>query len=309
MIPASGRVQALVKFDYLILDNSPSSRTSIKGRLERTISAAGVRIGLKSGEALVNCIKESEDIEEAASYIEESGLLPDLLLVDENLAGGERGTSLVKQVVEMGYPAEMLLFSQTPQAPQAKGLPEIRYGTLEVAGQGSIDGRMDIMASRLLTKWNEPEYLRGLVLSRAVDVELAIDECITSYMAIMPEKVAEFNRSFLGSDGIETAKKFRLILSILDGMRKKGTKKMPATLQSLTKENANRVFGEVRNNFAHNLLERNNQSRFKVVLKTKGGAIRFSKRDLQDYFLKCSLMRRDLEALDSSLRKGRKASI
>jgi hypothetical protein len=296
------RVQALVNLDYLLLDNSKDSRDRMNARISVAIDSVGKRMGLKPGQATATCLKEAVEVAEASTFVKDSGMLPDMLVIDQNLTNGQQGASFVKQVVEMGYPAEILLFSQAAQAPQKGGLPQVRYGNLEVAGQGEIDGKIDFMISRLLTKWGDPEYLRGLVLSRAVDVELAMDDCVVSHMKIVKVRTEEFRSRFLGSDGLDAFRKAKLVVSAVPKKKGQTTPNYP----SLNEANMTLVFQDIRNKFAHNIVVPDEQSRFAVVLKMKTGAtFRYGKKQLQDYFLKCSLMRRDIISLDSVLKPKR----
>ena len=297
------RVQALINLDYLLLDNSKDSRDRMNSRISASVDSVSTRMGLESGQATATCVKEAVDAADASAFIKESGILPDMLVIDQNLTGGEQGASFVRQVVEVGYPAEILLFSQAARAPQRRGMPQVRYGTLEVAGQGEIEGKIDFMVTRLLTKWGDPEYLRGLVLSRAVDVELAMDGCVITHMKIAKDKTDEFRSEFLGSDGLDAFKKAKLVVSTLEGVAKSRRAGAGPSFPTLNGKNLEFVFQDVRNKFAHNEILPDENSRFIVVLKMKtGGKFRYGKKQLQDYFLKCSLMRREIESLDGELK-------
>ena len=156
------------------------------------------------------------------------------------------------------------------------------------------------MAREFLTKWSDPEYIRGLVLSRAVDVEIAMDDCILAHFEVASSKESLFRREFLGRRGIGPFARFNVIREAM---------KMHAVgnpYDQVNHENVKLIFLDTRDVFAHTTLDVDRDNPFGIQLVQKvGNTELYGKQRLEMYFLKCSRIIKDLERLELEIRNPR----
>jgi hypothetical protein len=294
-----------IKIGYLILDDGPSSRQTLKGIVRQSVESACQLLGIDPEAVKPEAIKEASTLTEAEQFVVGSDSLPYWLLVDNRLEG-ESGQELVKLVEKLGYPADVLYYSRAGALPSLKRVGPPRYGKVISALWDDLPARISVMAQEFLFKWTDPEYIRGLVLSRAVDVEIAMDDCILAFFKVDDTKEPTFRGKLLGTHGAELFARFDVIEKAVLEVRKPASKGGPAEgYEKITKETAGSVFRDTRDVFAHNLLRKNPNQPFGLQITHKsGGDIPYRREALQQYFLTCSRMLADLERLEENLKRA-----
>ncbi len=288
-----------IALGYLLLDDDATLRRRvIKTIREEVLRASKSReLDDKCEVTFTPVVKGS--LKTAKHYVTASTSLPDWVLVDERLEGSMDGKQLVEELHRVGYPADVLFYSNASMAPPLdKGLI-LRYGRIRSTGKDSLSAYIYQMAEEFLTKWSDPEYVRGLVLSRAVDVDLAIDDCIVKFFKIEDEEKSHFTQHLLGANGVRLGAKLDIIEKAVNLLK---SREKDQTYQDISKGKIKEVFESTRNKFAHTILLKDPGNPFKIQLEYKSGSVQtVEKDDLDAYFLKCSRMIENFRILESDL--------
>jgi hypothetical protein len=248
-----------------------------------------------------NSILEATNLSEATNFVLKSNDLPYWLLVDSKLEG-ESGKELVDLVGKLGYPADVLYYSRAKPVPPLEGIKPPRYGKVFSVHWDDIPDRISFMAQEFLLKWTDPEYIRGLVLSRAVDVEIAMDDCVLAFFKVANSREPTFRSKLLGTHGAQLFARFDVLVKAIAEVRQGNGAGITATYDRITKEVLDQVFKDTRDMFAHNLLGKDPAVPFSLkIIHKSGGDIPYERKTLQKYFLTCSRMLADLQRLKEDL--------
>ena len=117
----------------------------------------------------------------------------DIVVTDKNLTDSRDGVDVVRILREKKWITDILFYS-------AKGLDldEIHaqtdhYGFIEVIDSKEIVDPLKLLIEKNLKRCNDIVFLRGVVISRVIDIELKINDFFCKYFKICPERLAHFN--------------------------------------------------------------------------------------------------------------------
>ena len=299
---------ASVELKYLLLDDVENEMEGVEKSVREEVDLLCKSKNVHLDPRIVSISVEPKNrFGDALNYIKSMEELPDWVLVDVRLGEKEDGHMLVEKIRELGYPADVLLYTQADWAQQSP-MEELRYGKLRVAGgMENIKAEISDMARDFLRKWREPEYLRGIVLSRAADMDVAMDDLIVKYFSVEGEKEAEFRECFFGKQPINLGAKLSIIEAVAgrvnwdqpDGGTGPNQEKLK--IGNIT-DMIRRLLTGTRDPFAHSQLEPGQQQGFGVALRQKGGKKKeFQKDILQKYFLDVSVVITQLALLEKRL--------
>jgi len=205
------------KFTVVLLDDDLKSMDKEKTEIDNYLKDKGLEpewIMLPDG-------KEIEAILEKN---------PDLVLIDKNMDEESDGLAVVQKVRQKSELIDILLYS-------AKGIQEkdfreaSKYTAVELVNDKIIADQTQSLIDRNLAKWEDIVFLRGIVISKIIDLELKINSIFGKYFKITGEKEHHFNDLILenSSNSLEGKKKAlkRLLQatnneSLYDGLGKLG---------------------------------------------------------------------------------------
>ena len=291
-------VMAKIGLGYLLLDDDETLGKSVMKTIGKEIELACKSLGLDDILTVSISAEVKRDLESATRFVTSADSLPDWVFVDQRL-DRENGRLLVESLSAMGYPADVLFYTAATEVPRLNRDIALRYGKVRSASSQTLSPLVNQMAKEFLIKWGDPEYVRGLVLSRAVDVDIAMDECIVKYFKIADGNKGHFAHYILGANGVRLGVK----LDLLDKAKKSlEDKKKFQAYHQIERGKVQALFEKTRNVFAHKTLQRDPMNPFKIKLESKTGEIEtMEKRQLDIYFLQCSRMISDLRRLENDL--------
>ena len=153
-------------------------------------------------------MKKKEDV---LNHIEAEKSVPDWVLCDLNLSEKGAGMEVAREILHRRYPTDILLYSNAQVLGDDSKIDKGRYGNIMTANRDQIGASIYRLVWRAAVKLPDPEYLRGLVLSRVTDTELLIDDCLATLFKISDELVDRFKWGLLRSDGYGPSFKYSVI--------------------------------------------------------------------------------------------------
>lgn len=139
----------------------------------------------------------------------------DLVVTDMNIGEGFSGMDVVEMVKKSGFWTDILFYSVKSYDP-AKVQKQIDYGFVQmIEGRNFVD-ELKLMVDKNIKRVGDILYLRGLVISRAIDLELEVNMLLGQYFKI-PEKTIPFFHDFiLGNSSISFGAKVRALELIVN---------------------------------------------------------------------------------------------
>lgn len=195
----------------LILEDREAEAKKVRGFFEAQIKSVNrrfQRIELTMEEPIVKSTYDEMLTELGKQSV------PDFILCDLNLSEIGTGEKVVEEIVKRRYPTDLLLYTQG-SVPLKEAYPKIandhRYGNVFLAGRDVIEGTIESMALRAAVKLSDPEYLRGIILSKTTDVELSLDNCLSTMFKIEEQDIVFFKQGLLRSFDYAIINKFEII--------------------------------------------------------------------------------------------------
>lgn len=236
-----------VDIKVVLLEDVAAEAERIRGFIDSNIKS--INIANKLG--LTYSITKLEKKEDVFILMEESEQVPDWIFCDLNLKDDEAGEEVANAISRVRYPTDVLLYSQGGVLPKDLKITENRYGLTLTANRDEIDATIRILTWRAAFKMSDPEYLRGLILSRATDTELLIDECLVRFFRINEDLRTHFRYSLLKSEGNGPQNKYGVIRSFFASEYGRKLSK-PTVDLDLIEAHLKRIF-PLRNAVAHGL--------------------------------------------------------
>lgn len=179
--------------------------------------------------------------------------LPDLIVCDLDLKDKGAGMEVAKLISDKLYPTDVLLYTYAGIINPVGPLPENRYGATLTANIEQIEGKVTWLIWKTLLKLSDPEYTRGLILSRTTDTETLLDECLTSLFRINEEQVDYFKWKLLRDGDYNWKHKFDVLSSGLSNEMESMVKEKGINMEKVLRHLSG-IF-TFRNEIAHGLVE------------------------------------------------------
>ena len=134
----------------------------------------------------------------------------DMVLADNSMLNPDDGLNLVKNIRDDFALIDILLYS-TKQITE-KDYRDLSYYTqIQTHPEKTITDITKTLIDRNLAKWNDILFLRGIVISGSIEIELKIDEILIKYFKIPDDKQTSFENLILGNFSVSLeAKKVEL---------------------------------------------------------------------------------------------------
>lgn len=152
-----------------------------------------------------------KSIEEVNYIMNRDDSLPDLVFCDLDLNVKGSGMEVAKRISNELYPTDVLLYSYAGVIDSSEVLPENRYGATLIANLDQIDGKISWLIWKTLLRLSDPEYTRGLILSRTADTETLLDECLFYLFRIHEEQADHFKWDLLRGGDYNWSHKFDVL--------------------------------------------------------------------------------------------------
>lgn len=211
----------------------------------------------------------------------------DIVLLDQNI-NEIKGLDILKKLRDRENLTDVLLYSAVPD--QEDVLEEARKLALtEVIEGREIVSRLETLIEKSLKKWDDLEILRGIVISKVIELELDVNDFFISYLKIPEDKIDEFRSYMLENSYLSFEGKKQTLEKIAIKKNKKNeTKKLRKHIEDLQKE---------RNNLAHCKIDPNNRKQ----LMKMGSPEVFNKERIDSILIKLKEARIELKELENIL--------
>jgi len=247
-----------MRLNYRILwfDDSPSFIGSLEGDIKEHLKDLGF-------EGMITPEKDGKRLQ---------GFLDDwdvnLLLLDENLAGGDKGTELLKQIRDRRLYTEAVLYAKNPE--DAEGFE--RFEGVYYAEHGDLLPKTLSIIDLTLRKNQDLGNMRGLVIAEAIDMSRQMEAIIAKILGLQGSKREFFIEEIMHLEFASDEVKRRILQKFLkirreereneyrsmnDGLERTKVKEALdaiRTLDDIFSDYRDDVL-EVRNSFAHGELD------------------------------------------------------
>lgn len=246
--PAGKKDSETIEVNVVFLEDNDSEAERMKKILEGSLASISRRNGVKLSLQSIQLMKTKADV---LKVLEGEVKVPDWIFCDLNLKEKNAGLEVAKTISGRRYPTDLLLYTQAGTINSDIELLGNRYGNVWTANRDEIEGTIDKMVWRATTKLSDPEYLRGLVLSRATDTELLIDDCVSSLFRIDDELKDHFKWALLRSENYGPSSKFQAVTTYLNGLPEDKRKSIHVDTERVAKHLTGII--RIRNLVAHGI--------------------------------------------------------
>ncbi len=197
---------------------------------------------------------------------------PDLVLIDKNMEDESDGLAVVEKVRQKSELIDILLYS-------AKGIEQkdfveaTKYTAVELVNDKIIADQAKSLIDRNLAKWEDIVFLRGIVISKIIDLELKMNTVFGNYFQVSDKKAEHFHNLILENSS-----------NSLEGKKKALKRLLASTNNSALYEGLSKI-GDIqqqRNFLAHCKVDPNNRN----WLISLGEPKKFEKTDMVELFKK-----------------------
>ena len=120
----------------------------------------------------------------------------DIVVTDKNLTGDMTGLDVISEVGKSGLCTDVLLYSGKDM--KIKELREkIEYGFVDIVESKEFADRLIILIEKSIRRWEDIIHLRGLVISKTIDIELQLNLLFVKILKVPEEMVGIFHDSIL----------------------------------------------------------------------------------------------------------------
>lgn len=150
--------------------------------------------------------------------------LIDIIVTDYNISEEIKGTDVVEFVREKKMLTDVLFYSVHDDLFEDGTIYEKlgHYGLVEICEGKDVADPLKNLIKKNIRRCQDIVFLRGFVISRAVELELEINEFLAQYFKIPEKQLQEFHNTILESSYVPMAGKQKWLSQILE---KNGIKK------------------------------------------------------------------------------------
>jgi hypothetical protein len=293
-----------LKYNIVWFEDSKKYVESLKPRIERHLAELGFEPD----------ISDFKDASNFAKVIEEND--PDLILVDQNLADGDKGDQLISAIRNNELYTEVVFYAEVETLPgKTPPLEGVFYAT-----RHDLFEKTKKLIDLTIRKNQDISNMRGLFIAEAIDATEQMEEIISRILKLSGEELDFFTNSVIQDEYIDEISKYKIIQHFLDQKIKSITEKMEASKGSekallsqlktdfeSVKKQFDRFQDDVivlRNKLAHAKRATNKKNTLIIMRHGRPGEMQFGEEECKkarESFLK---HRRNLQQLDSLLRSG-----
>ena len=158
-------------------------------------------------------VENESDLEQIDNYLEKH---VDLVLTDNSMLSDDDGLKLTKKVRDKSILIDILLYSAKPI--KEKDYRDLsHYLQIQTHDNKHITDITKNIIDRNLSKWDDVIFLRGIIISESIEIELKMDRILTEFFEIPEEKRTKFENLILGNFSISLEVKKAELKSVLEG--------------------------------------------------------------------------------------------
>ena len=122
----------------------------------------------------------------------------DIILIDKNLESGQTGSDVIKHVRKKGILADILYYSAA-SIDDGDIIDLASYLSVEVIRERKFVPKLKKMIDKNLLKWQDVVFLRGLVISKTIELEVQLNDFLAKYFEVPDDKRAHFDLMLEGT--------------------------------------------------------------------------------------------------------------
>ncbi len=264
------------KFTLVLIEDKPRTMDDQMEEIRDYLKSRGFKLNLLSDET-------GKKVNE---YLKND---VDIIATDKNITEESEGIDIIKSIRRKDLFTDILLYS-------AKGVKEVDvkeltyYTFIEIVEDKQIVDRLKKLIDKNLAKWEDVSFLRGIVISKVIELELQVNRFFASYFQIPEGKICIFH-DFILENKYALEEKRKALSSILDS---EGLK--PTFKDLLTKI---KKLQEERNLLAHC---KTDQTKKNCLIYT-GTPQKFDKKRINEILSRTRQASQELETLMTKIKK------
>ena len=183
----------------------------------------------------------------------------DMILTDNSMLNPDDGLKLAKDIRDRFALSDILLYS-TKAITKDDYRDLSHYTQIQTHDEKKIVDITKSLIDRNLSKWNDVLFLRGIVISESIEIELKMNEILMKFFEIPKDKRVSFENIILGNFSISLEAKKVELKQVLKEVG----------LEHLWRDISTKIMNlqQDRNKLAHGTIDPKNVNRF--VLGTTG---------------------------------------
>jgi hypothetical protein len=335
-VQKSEKASASLTIEYAVLEDSPDILEDIDIDIKKVVDSvhrqfkqvnqngrikvAGV-IPSKLFDSTVEEDFKSKLIENA--QLDESPSIPDIVVLDNNLPGNpESGKEVLEETSKRRYPLDAVLYTNLPDIPDLEHSNP--YGRIWTTSRDDLKPTLLAAATKFYLFWTNPEYIRGLVLSRFADLDIAWNELVVTIIHLedepkessdgrTKETIRELGKEILREfaltrDGLELTRKAKNINNVAKLLEdsKIIAPEITKDIERFVRETI--AYSRVRDDFAHNPITNLDGERIGIRAKDppKGG---YTRKVMKSFFIKWTRLIIELEQVTEKIKPNREREV
>lgn len=230
-------------------------------------------------------VQNESDLDELDKYLENH---VDLFLTDNSMINADDGLELAKKVRKKSILIDVLLYStKTITIENYKDLSH--YTQIQTHNEKKIVEVTKDLIDRNLSKWDDVLFLRGIVISESIEIEMKMNELLMKFFEIPDNKMMSFENLILGNFSMSLeAKKIEL----REVMKEAGLENLWTDVSGKIKE-----LQENRNKLAHGKVDPNEMIKFTMGKSEKT----FTKEEIISIFSNIKVIEKKLQDIEKAL--------
>jgi hypothetical protein len=169
------------EFTIILIDDDLPAVQSEIDEVKRYLNGKGIT------NVKILAYNSGDDIEKILS-----ASTPDMVLVDKSLREEDDGLKVVEKARDHSPLIDILLYSA--KGFELKDYQEMsHYTSIQIYDDKTFSDRAKTLIDRNFSKWDDIIFLRGIVISRIIEIELKINEIFANYFKITQDRKEHFN--------------------------------------------------------------------------------------------------------------------
>ena len=315
----SGRIPGTLTLEYAILEDSEDKAEELRKKMSdisgkiheqyKQPEGKGGRVYIRGIDAqeLFHEDKEENFMNQLTTLAQSSGssgsasAFPDILLLDNNLPGSPgSGEETLSEISRRRLPVDSILYSEVSdlEYPDQSN----PYGRTWSTSYKDIDDIIRQAITKFYLFWTNPEYIRGLMLSRFADLDIALNGLIVELIQVGEERKKYLTEFSLTRDGLAVTTKAKNAASVAKLLVKDG--KLAEEVEkeiSRFKGDIIRYAGE-RDDFAHNPILELYGEGIEITAKSQENKP-YSRNTVKEFSANCTSSILEIEAMTDTINK------
>lgn len=299
----TGEIEDKQELTILWVDDNPDA-------VKKSKNDVASRFKTDYPDILLNII-ESVNNSEAQKQLKNANNNIEIVVTDYNLEETKTGVDILRETREANAATDVLFYTARSTLDlETKNEIKNDYDFVEIIeGKDKITDVLTKLLEKHLRRFNDIVFLRGMVISNVIGLELKMNEFLAKYMGVKPERLAEFHNLIMENRANQFSGKITAIESIVKGKDTKKKKNKEYIKNSFSKIVKIKDFKDFikdlykiekdRNKLAHCKPSKDNYN--SVVYQ--GDNVEFTKKDIDTLLKKIRVSAGHLNELTKSIKE------